>query len=216
VSLDFFKAYLRADHVQLAARLAPAATAAAEPVPVPPVAAPSTSAVPVTAASAVTPAARLRPAALATAGTPAPAATLAPLALRITAAHNAHHFARGSAVQLTIRPSREAHVYCFLQDENHRIMRFFPNRFQRDSRVPPDGLQLPGAMRFEIVMNQRGLQETVACFATERDVLASLPATVNPGDFETLPVANLDQVRSAFAAVAGGALSQQSFPLQAR
>jgi hypothetical protein len=176
LSLDFFRAYLGADHRQLEARLA------------------------------------------ATAAPKAPAKTeAAPLALQIAAADDAHRFTRGEAVRLTIRLSRDAHVYCFLQDEERRISRFFPNRFQRDSRVrAADGLQLPGAMRFEIQMNARGVPETVACFATERDILAQLPAGVNGGDFDALPVATLDQVRDAFAQAAGGLLAQQSFALQPR
>lgn len=195
VSLDFFKAYLGADHHRFEAQLAPAPAAAgnasAQPVSLP---APPLPAPPV-----------------------APSVSTAPLTLRIAAANDARRFARGSAVQLTIRPSRDAHVYCFLQDEHHKIMRFFPNRFQSDSRVQPDrGLQLPGAMRFEIVMNARGAQQTVACFATDHDVLAQLPAPLTAGDFETLPVASLEQVRGAFASVTGGALAQQSFQLQAK
>ena len=58
---------------------------------------------------------------------------------------------------LTVRPSRDAFVYCFHEDENRKITRFFPNRFHRDSRVDAAaGVQLPGSMRFEIVMNSRG------------------------------------------------------------
>jgi uncharacterized protein DUF4384 len=177
LTLDFFKAYLGADHAAVEARLAPAVAAAAPPTP----------------------------------------AVATPLALRIAAANDAKRFARGEAVQLTIRPSRDAHVYCFLQDEHRKVTRFFPNRFVRDSRVQPgEGLRLPGAMRFEILMNPRGVPETVACFATERDVLAQLPAGLNAGDFDPLPVASLDQVRSAFAKVADGALAHESFEIRAK
>ncbi len=176
LSLDFFRAYLGADHRQLETRIAAAAAPKA------------------------------------TAGSEAP-----PLALQIVAGDDARRFARGEAVRLTIRPSRDAHVYCFLQDEDRRISRFFPNRFQRDSRVQAsDGLQLPGKMRFEILMNSRGVPETVACFATEHDMLAQLPADVNGGDFAALPVTTLDQLRDAFAKAAGGPLAQQSFALRPR
>ncbi len=176
LSLDFFQAYLSADHRSLATRLAPAATAAAAPI-----------------------------------------AADAPLALRIAAAGEAQRFGRGEAVQLTVQPNRDAHVYCFYRDENRKITRFFPNRFQRDSRVPASaGLQLPGAMRFEIVMNARGAPEAVTCFATDRDVLAQLPTNVGADDFAPLAVTNLDQVRNAFLKVAGGALGQDSFQIRAR
>ena len=178
LSLDFFKAYLGADHAALEAKLAPRAAA---PIAV------------------------------------AQAPTAAPLALRIAPLNEARRFARGEAVQLSIRPNRDAHVYCFLQDEQRKITRFFPNRWARDSRVQTGtGLQLPGAMRFELVMNPRGVPETVACFATEQDVLALLPAALNPGDFTPLAAANLEQVRSAFAKASGGALAQESFEMRAK
>jgi peptidoglycan hydrolase-like protein with peptidoglycan-binding domain len=183
LSLDFFSAYLNADHRQVVARLAPPASVAA------------------------TAAGNARPATV--------AAAPVPLSLRIATANDARRFARGEAVQLKIQPSRDAHVYCFLQDEKRRIVRFFPNRFQHDSRVAQaEGLQLPGAMRFEITMNTRGVTETVACFATEREVLPLMPATVNAGDFEPLPIGSLEQLRSAFAKVADGVLAQESFQIQ--
>ena len=75
-------------------------------------------------------------------------------------------------------------------------------------------MRLPGAMRFEIRMNPRGVAETVSCFATDRDVLADLPGGLGAADFETLPVASLEQVRSGFASVSGGALAQEVFRVQ--
>ncbi len=191
LSLEFFQAYLSADHRQVAARLAPAAPAA-----------------PAAQAYAVAPPARPQ-------ATTVPAR--APLNLQIATVNEAKRFARGEAVQLTIRPSRDAHVYCFLQDEKRQVTRFFPNRWQRDSRVQPDtGLQLPGAMRFEIVMNPRGVQEMVTCFATETDVLPALPSNLNAADFHPLPVASIDQLRTAFARAAGGGVAQDSFEIRAK
>jgi hypothetical protein len=151
----------------------------------------------------------------AAAAKPAAAAAPGPLALRVATANDVRRFARGEAVQLTVRPNRDAHVYCFLQDENQRISRFFPNRFQKDSRVGAvQGVSLPGQMRFEIRMNPRGVQETVSCFATERDVLPDLPAGVAGGDFDPLPVGSLEQVRTLFVNATGGVLAQEYFHVQ--
>lgn len=197
LSLDFFRAYLGADHARLAERLAP-------PAPSRPTVATATATAP------VAPTAPTAPSAL-------PVAAGNALGLRLATGGDAQRLARGEAVRLSIRPSRDAHVYCFHQNENGRITRFFPNRFQPDSRVPSDtGLQLPGPMRFEIVMNKRGVPEAISCFATERDVLAQLPASVNGNDFDTLPVASLDQVRLAFLKAAGGSLAQESLQLRAK
>ena len=187
LSKDFLKAYLAANHRELLARVMPVVSAASQPpAPVAP-------------------------------QRPALAARPAPLALRVASANQARQFDRGEAIQLVVRPSRDAHVYCFLEDENRQITRFFPNRFQRASRVDASaGVQLPGAMRFEIRMNGKGVKETVSCFATERDVLAELPASLNAPDFAPLPVASLEQVRSAFSQAAGGALAHESFQVRPR
>ncbi|HEY6513723.1 MAG TPA: DUF4384 domain-containing protein [Burkholderiaceae bacterium] len=151
------------------------------------------------------------------AAAPGGAAAAAPLTLQVATSADGRRPARGESLQLSIRPNRDAHVYCYLQDEKRQVTRFFPNRFQRDSRVQPaTGLQLPGSMRFELTMNTRGVPETVACFATERDVLAELPAGVNGGDFQPLPAATLDQVRQAFVKVSGGTLAHESLELRAR
>jgi Domain of unknown function (DUF4384) len=185
LSLDFFQAYLAADHHALEGRAALVAVAQVAPV-------------------------------VATVAAPA-SASETQLTLRVAAANASQRFARGQAVQLTIQPNRNAHVYCFHQDENRKITRFFPNRFQTNSQVPSAvGLKLPGSMNFEIAMNARGMPETVACFATETDVLARLPADLNSGDFAVLPVASLDQVRSAFLKVAGRALAEDSFQIRGR
>jgi hypothetical protein len=155
--------------------------------------------------------------ATATAAAPAPAAPAAPLSLRVASSSDGRKLRSGEAVQLSIKPNRDAHVYCYLQDEKRQVTRFFPNRFQRDSRVQTAaGLQLPGTMRFELTMNPRGVPETVACFATERDVLAELPPGVNGNDFQPLPVGTLDQVRQAFIKASGGTLAQDSLELRAR
>lgn len=202
LSLDFFKAYLAADHHQIETKMAQSAPAPVQVNTVPtPAPAPATQIAP-----------KAPPAD--TVVVVNQSAPKNPLALRLETVNDARRFGRGEPVQLTIRPSRDAHVYCFLQDESKKIIRFFPNRFQSDSRVQTaDGLQLPGAMRFEITVNPRG-QETISCFATERDVLAQLPAGVSANDFDPLPVASLDQVRSAFLKVANGALAHESLQIQ--
>ena len=207
LSLDFFHAWLVADHRALAgstpqAQPQPQPRPGADPAPVP-----RPAAVP-----AAPPPAAAEPPATALAVAPRPV----PLDLRI-AANGSTGFIRGQPVRLDVRPSRDAHVYCFLQDEQRRITRFFPNRFQRDSRVSARaGVQLPGTMRFEITLNPQGVTETVACFGTEHDVLAALPAELSGADFAALPVATLDQLRQAFLAVTDGTLAQESLALRAR
>jgi hypothetical protein len=110
-----------------------------------------------------------------------------------------YRFKAGERIRLRVTPSQDAHVYCYMQDEARRVMRFYPNRFSPNARITAAApLEIPGPMRFEIVANARQVPETIACFASERDVLADLPKAVVGTDFEKLPAASLEQVRSAF------------------
>lgn len=144
----------------------------------------------------------------------APPAAL-PLQLALASSNRSGRFARGESISLVLKPSQDAHVYCYLQDETQKIRRFYPNRFNRDSLVPSAAaLQIPGPMRFQLVMNDKGANETVLCFATPRDVMQQLPPNVVGVDFEALPVASLDQLRDAFKQVTGGLLAQEVFHVQ--
>ena len=189
LTLDFFRAFLVADAAALTARLS--------------------TAQPVSPAPAVTPA-------------PAPGGNWEAVAperpgLKLAAASDTQRMARDEPLRLVVRPQRDAHVYCFHQDENRRIRRFFPNRFQPDSRVAADaGLQLPGKQPFEIVMNARGVPEAVACLATPSDVLDQLPPALAGKDFEVLRVASMDQLREAFARLPGGLLGYETLQMRPR
>lgn len=128
-----------------------------------------------------------------------------------------YRFKPGEQIKLLVTTSDDAHVYCYLQDETRRILRFYPNRFSKSALVRADApVQLPGKMPFEIVANTRNVAETVACFASERDVMAKLPAAVVGTDFAKLQATSLDQVRSAFASVAGNTLAEASFRVEFR
>jgi curli biogenesis system outer membrane secretion channel CsgG len=196
LSEQFFTAFLGADHSKVKR---PAQPARYQPPP--------------TVASAA-PAVAVAPPAPAP---PAPAPAAAPLTLRLATPNQQTQFARGEAISLAVQPSRDAHVYCYLQDENAKIARFYPNRFAKDSRVAATRpLLVPGAMRFQLVMNAKGVKETIACFATPDDVLDKLPVVVVGTDFEPLPVASIAQLRAAFAQASAGAFAQEILDVHAK
>ncbi len=129
----------------------------------------------------------------------------------------AHRFKPGELIRLRIALSQDAHVYCYLQDETRRIVRFYPNRFVPDALVRADApLDIPGAMRFELTANTLRVPETIACFASERDVAGSLPAAVFGDDITPLPATSLDEVRQAFASASGGGLAEGRFRIDVR
>jgi len=124
-------------------------------------------------------------------------------------------FKPGEPVRLWVTTSHDVHVYCYLQDETRRILRFYPNRFNKSALVRAyEPLEIPGKMRFEIVANTRNVAETIACFASERDVMAELPAAVIGTDMTRLPATSLEQVGSAFAKVGGETLAEANFRIE--
>ncbi|HSF48822.1 MAG TPA: DUF4384 domain-containing protein [Burkholderiales bacterium] len=182
IDLEFFRAYLQANHRKVVAKF--------PPPPQPVEATPATS---------------------------AQSAPAKPLNLSIQSTKQAASFQRGEPIGLFVQPSRDAHVYCYLLDETQKIQRFYPNRFNKDSLVQAAApLEIPGKMRFQLSANDKGVKETVACFATEQEVMTKLPGTVAGIDFEYLPVTSLDQVRDAFARANGGTVAEGYFHVQVR
>lgn len=138
-------------------------------------------------------------------------------ALRVSAEGGQTRFKRGELINLRIETSRDAYVYCYLQDEDRAIQRFFPNRFARDALVKAGTpLQVPGQMRFQFVANSKGVRENVACFAATRDLMPQLPGVVVGTDFEDLSLSSLDQVRDAYRRVAGNDLAEGNFNVDIR
>jgi len=231
LSLEFFDAYLSARHEQVetvalatspvptgpvnaqtppASQIENLATPSPTPTPTPAQAKPSSPFLPART--------RVSDSAQATANTSGGEFTQAlaiDLSLKLVPASPVDQLVAGQPVSFTVQPSRTAHVYCFLRDENHQIMRFFPSRFQFDSRVTPGGVALPGAVPFQIQINRIGTPEMITCFATESDVLPRLPGGLNSGDLTPLPASSLTQLRDAFSAASGGRLAQQTLLLRA-
>jgi hypothetical protein len=144
-------------------------------------------------------------------------AGVAAMRFAVPLAANTAKLAPGEPIPLLLQPQADKHVYCYLQDETARITRFYPNRFAKDSLVASSKpVALPGQMRFALAMNNKGAPETVACFATARDVAAQLPQAAVGVDFEPLQIASLDQLRGAFAEVSSGSLQQEVLHVQAK
>jgi uncharacterized protein DUF4384 len=149
---------------------------------------------------------------------PAPNAVVGdPLRLTLSTSNKQTTFDKGEAINLLVQPTRDAFVYCYLQDENAKITRFFPNRFAKDPLVSASRpLSLPGTQRFALTLNDKGVQETIACIATGRDVMKDLPANVVGTDFEPLPLGSLEQLRAAFTKAAGNTVALETLHVQAK
>jgi serine/threonine protein kinase len=200
----------------------------AQPQPAIPAAeAPAPAATTVTAPNAPTAPPSAMPAPAESTVTSGPAPSVAAIAARTlsvrmaadrsatpTGADLPHLFEPGERIRLQVVSSDDAHVYCYLQDEARRTLRFFPNRFNKSARVKAGvPLEIPGKMRFELLANNLKVSETVACFATDRDVAGELPPSVLGSDFDKLPVASLDEVRQAFTRLATPTLAEGNFQI---
>jgi hypothetical protein len=199
----FFAAYLNADHSKIPRPAQPAVVGALVPQAAPGTTPAATPPSPTAYASA---AARAQP-----------TAQPASLGLAVGTVNGQTLFAPGEAIRLLVAPSRDAHVYCYLQDENQKLLRFFPNRFARDSWVRAGSpLSLPGTMRFAMALDKPRAKETISCFATPRDVGGGIPAHVLGVDFEPLAVPSINDVRSAFVKAFGSALAESSIQVRSR
>jgi len=149
---------------------------------------------------------------------PSPVRQAAPmLSLALSTANNRTTFARGEPISLLVTVSRDAHVYCYLQDENRKVLRFFPNRFQADSRVKAAStLALPGDMRYRLYANEKGRDERIACFAVDKNAPSQLPASVIGTDLEPLNAVSLEVVKDAFRQVAQTEFAEGYFDVQVR
>jgi curli biogenesis system outer membrane secretion channel CsgG len=112
---------------------------------------------------------------------------------------------RDQNYSISIATDRDAFVYCYLQDENDKIARVFPNRFVNNALIKSGGaLQLPGQQPFGLVANSKGVLETFACFASATDVAGNLPSAAWGVDLEPLNVSGFDAIGEAFAKTSQG------------
>lgn len=141
-----------------------------------------------------------------------------PISVSVASTKGSDHFKRGERVVLKVTPSRDAYLYCFMQDENRKIARFFPNRFTKDALVSASkGIQLPGGKEFNINANRKGVQEQIQCFASGKDVYADVLPTIGGGDID-VPTAtqSLAELKSAFQKAAGPGFGMATFVLNVR
>lgn len=183
VDLEFFTAYLEANHYQVAPK-ARQLLAANRPAAAPAVAAADNS----------------------------------PIRLTLASSKGTNQFERGERLAFSVQPSRDAYVYCFMQDENKKVARFFPNRFTKDALVSAKtGLHLPNTKQFAISANRKGVQEQIMCFGTNRDVYPDVVASIGGGDIDVpSQIQSLAQIQQVFEKAGGPATGVGLFTVNVR
>lgn len=142
----------------------------------------------------------------------------APIRLALDSQKGGNQFNRGEKLALKVTPSRDAHVYCFMEDENRKVARFFPNRFSKDSLVSAkNGAQIPGGSKFSIHANSKGLQEQIMCFGSGKDVFAEVVPFIGGGDIDVpTQIQSLAQIKTVFEKAVGPSLGVATFTLNVR
>lgn len=141
-----------------------------------------------------------------------------PIRLSVTSLNGGNQFKRGEKLALKITPSRDAYVYCFMQDENRKVARFFPNRFSKDALVSArKGIMLPNGKEFSINANTKGLQEHIVCYGANKDVYADVIPSIGGGDIDVpIQVQSLAELKSVFEKAAGPSMGVGSFTVNVR
>ncbi|MEZ5739508.1 MAG: DUF4384 domain-containing protein [Burkholderiaceae bacterium] len=148
LDLGFFQAYLRTDHTEVQ-KIARAALAK-DPGP---------AAAPVATAS------------VAPGGTSAPAPNGTPLVFVQSNRGPNAVYRGGQPYAVDVAVDSDTFLYCYLVDENRRINQFFPNPVQTEPSVKAGTrIQFPGNLPFTFVASASAAQETVACFASPKNL----------------------------------------------
>jgi len=138
-----------------------------------------------------------------------------PNAVLIRASNSMNQFSPGQQLNLVIRSNRDAHIYCFFQDDNNIIQRVFPNRFINKSFVRAgEEINLPGEMPFEVTASKKGKTETLQCFSTTREVLGDLSTSISVLDFVDLDVDNFAEIKENFKQIVGASLGEGFYDIR--
>ncbi|CAN5464887.1 hypothetical protein BH11PSE11_BH11PSE11_04060 [soil metagenome] len=141
-----------------------------------------------------------------------------PISISVVSTKGGNQFKKGETVVLNITPSRDAFVYCFMQDENNKIARFFPNRFSKDSLVSArKGVMLPNGKEFNISVNTKGVPEHIACFGSGKDVFADVVPSIGGGDIDVpTTLQTMAEIKAVFQKAAGASLGVGNMTLNVR
>jgi curli biogenesis system outer membrane secretion channel CsgG len=106
-----------------------------------------------------------------------------------------------SLVNFQLLPNTNSSLYCYLQDESHKIFRVFPNRWQRASQVQRQtGFMLPPSNAFRLRSNARVAQQLM-CVVARNSVDARLPEILSGQDLSVIPgVTDMDAIANTFSA----------------
>lgn len=138
-----------------------------------------------------------------------------PLDIALTSVNGRSHFSPGELIQVELSLSESGYAYCYFEDEDKNIQRFFPNRFHQDNYLTKgNSLTLPGNLPFDMVASASGKTEKIHCFAATENLYHQLPVPLKTHDFETLSVRTINALTDEFDKAGNGVVAQISFEIK--
>ena len=125
---------------------------------------------------------------------PPPSPSLGDLALRMELEGGPDRvFEAGEVLRFTVGVAEDAWVYCYYEDHAGTVVRVFPTRFQAEPKVQAGAwVQIPSRLAgYEIVVEESGASEQVACVATRNAYGPRRPFVLEEGALRALSVRNI-------------------------
>ena len=121
----------------------------------------------------------------------------------------------GEELKLSVRPSRDAYVYCFYKDVAGEVTKIFPSQYDTTARVGAGAQPIP-APNWEAPMQLTGPagQAEVRCFAVDKDASAQLPPEIGKPGFAVLPAPVAASLIDVFKRVPEGSVATAAMPIQ--
>lgn len=116
-----------------------------------------------------------------------------PLELTLTTGRGERPVYRpGESVEVEVKTSTDAYVYCYYQPEAGQIIKVFPNRFTPDSQLKAgSSLTIPSDERFSLEMQQIGNFERILCMSSYEDIEQKMPFELKNKSLQPLSLARL-------------------------
>ncbi len=115
-------------------------------------------------------------------------------------------------LDLLIRVSRDAWLYCFYLQSNGELLKIYPNGFAEPAALAGGRLHtIPGRIYpFEFTLTEPAGVELVKCFASARNMTGDLPEALRRPEVAPLPAGMARRLRDVFARAGKGEVSEAS------
>ena len=101
----------------------------------------------------------------------------------------------GDEIEFTLSVSKDAYVYCYMQQYNGDIYQIFPTPFHGSNRLYANQIiDLPGDSRLKITADSPGPREEIQCVGHEPDKMKNLSQSLQNRTFERLSYPSLNKI----------------------